>query len=554
MPGITSSASYQPADSSRPVLETTVGGVLREAAEQAAGTIALVEGTPDPGRRRRWSYAGLLAASEGAARALLGRFAPGERVAVWAPNSPEWLLMEFGAALAGLTLVTVNPALRAGEVAHVLGQSRAHGVVLAPAYRGADLPKVLAQVRGQLPRLREVISLADWDSFVRSGSPAERLPDVRPDDDAQIQYTSGTTGLPKGAVLRHRGITNSARFCAEILQAGPGDVWVNPMPLFHTAGCALFTLGPVQGRFTQVLAPGFDPGLVLHLIESERGTALAGVPTMLLAQLDHPDFPGRDLSQVRSAFAGGATVPPALVRRIESAAGVPLSIQYGQTEASCITQTRPGDSPADRAETLGRPHPQVEVQITDPATGQTLPAGSVGEILTRGYHVMKGYFADPAATAEAVDTAGWLHTGDLGCMDERGYCRIEGRLKEMIIRGGENIYPREIEQLLHTHPGVADVAVVGMPDDYWGEQVAAFIRPAPGSPVTQDELASYCRAHLAPDKTPRHWVFVDAFPLTASGKVQKFILREQLTSDATPAAHQPHRDPIGPQPAAPGTR
>src|SRR6266568_4181788 len=303
--------------------------------------------------------------------------------------------------------------------------------------------------------------------------------------------------------------------------AGPGYVWVNPMTLFHTAGCALFTLGPVQGRFTQVLAPGFDPGLVLHLIESERGTALAGVPTMLVAQLDHPDFPGRDLSQVRSAFAGGATVPPALVRRIESAAGVPLSIQYGQTEASCITQTRPGDSPADRAETLGRPHPQVEVQITDPATGETLPAGSVGEILTRGYHVMKGYFADPAATAEAVDTAGWLHTGDLGCMDERGYCRIEGRLKEMIIRGGENIYPREIEQLLHTHPGVADVAVVGVPDDYWGEQVAAFVRPAPGSPVTQDDLASYCRARLAAHKTPRHWVFADAFPLTASGKVPR---------------------------------
>ena len=536
MSGITRSASYLPADLSRPVLETTVGGVLREAAERAAGTVALVEGTPGPSRRR-WDYADLLSASEGAARALLGRFAPGERVAVWAPNCPEWLLAEFGAALAGLTLVTVNPALRAREVAHVLGQSRAHGVVLAPAYRGTDLPEVLAQVRGRLPRLREVISLADWDSFVRSGSPAEILPEVRPDDDAQIQYTSGTTGLPKGAVLRHRGITNNARFCAQILQADPGDVWVNPMPLFHTAGCVLFTLGPVQGRFTQVLAPGFDPGLVLHLIESERATTFAGAPTMLLAQLDHPDFPGRDLSRVRSAFAGGATVPPALVSRIESAVGVPLSIQYGQTEASCITQTRPGDSPADRAETLGRPHPQVEVQITDPVTSETLSTGVVGEILTRGYHVMRGYFGSPAATTEAVDTAGWLHTGDLGSMDERGYCRIEGRLKEMIIRGGENIYPREIEQLLRAHPAVTDVAVVGVPDDYWGEQAAAFVRPAPGNPVTQDELASYCRAHLAAHKTPRHWVFVDSFPLTPSGKVQKFILREQFTPDATPAAH-----------------
>jgi fatty-acyl-CoA synthase len=493
MTGIAASASYQPADSSRPVLETTVGGVLREAAERAAGTVALVEGVADPALRRRWSYADLLAASERVARALLGRFAPGERVAVWAANRPEWLLMEFGAALAGLTLVTVNPALRAREVAHVLGQSRAAGVVLAPVYRGADLPETLAQVRGQLPELREVISLADWDIFTGSGSPTQRLPEVHPEDEAQIQYTSGTTGLPKGAVLRHRGITNNARFCAELLQAGPGEVWVNPMPLFHTAGCVLVTLGAVQGLFTQVLPPGFDPGLMLHLIESEHGTLFIGVPTMLLAQLDCPDFPGRNLSRVRCAFSGGATVPPVLVRRIESALGVPLSIVFAQTEASpVITQTRLDDSPADRAETLGRPHPRVEVQIADPATGDTVPVGSIGEICTRGYHVMKGYFDNPEATSQAIDTEGWLHTGDLGSMDERGYCRIEGRLKEMIIRGGENIYPREIEQLLYTHPQVADVAVVGVPDDHWGEQVAAFVKPAPGNPITQDELASHC--------------------------------------------------------------
>jgi fatty-acyl-CoA synthase len=537
MTGITASASYQPADSSRPVLETTVGGVLREAAERAAGTLALVEGMADPGLRRRWSFADLLAASECVARALLGRFAPGERVAVWAANSPEWLLMEFGAALAGLTLVTVNPALRGREVAHVLGQSRAAGVVLAPAYRGVDLAETLAQVRGQLPSLREVISLVDWDNFVGSGSPTERLPEVHPEDEAQIQYTSGTTGFPKGAVLRHRGITNNARFCAEILQAGAGEVWVNPMPLFHTAGCVLVTLGAVQGLFTQVLPAGFEPGLMLHLLESEHGTVFVGVPTMLLAQLDHPDFPGRDLSSIRCAFSGGATVAPALVRRVESALGVPLSIVFAQTEASpVITQTRLDDSPADRAETLGRPHPRIEVEITDPITGETVPVGTIGEICTRGYHVMKGYFDNPEATSQAIDPRGWLHTGDLGSMDERGYCRIEGRLKEMIIRGGENIYPREIEQLLHTHPGVADVAIVGVPDDHWGEQVAAFVRPTPGIPVTQDELASYCRAHLAIHKTPRHWIFVDALPLTPSGKVQKFLLQQQFTSGATPAS------------------
>jgi fatty-acyl-CoA synthase len=516
-----------------PVLETTVGGVLRAAAEQAAETVALVEGTPEQRLRRRWSYADLLADAERVARALLGRFAPGERVAVWAPNSPEWLLMEFGAALAGLTLVTVNPALRAREVAFVLGQSRAQGVVLAPAYRGADLGETLAQVRGELPSLREAISLADWDDFATSGSPAERLPEVRPDDQAQIQYTSGTTGFPKGAVLCHRGITNNARYCAEILQAGPGDVWVNPMPLFHTAGCVLLTLGPVQGLFTQVVVPGFEPGLVLRLLESERSAMFGGVPTMLLALLDHPDFAGTDLSRIRCAYGGGATFPPPLVRRVEAAIGAPMSITFAQTEASpSITQSRLDDSPDDRAETLGRAHPWVEVAIADPATGERLPAGTVGEIVTRGYHVMKGYFDDPAATRAAIDADGWLHTGDLGSADERGFYRIEGRLKEMIIRGGENIYPREIEQLLYAHPGVADVAVVGVPDDHWGEQVAAFIRPAPGEAVGQDELRSYCRARLAAHKTPVHWVFVDDFPLTASGKVQKFVLRERFAAGA----------------------
>ena len=409
-----------------PVRETTVGGVLREAAERAAGMAALVEGTADRRERRRWSYGELLSDSERVARALLGRFAPGERVAVWAPNCPEWVLLEFGAALAGLTLVTVSPALRTREVGYVLGQSRAHGVVHAPAYRGADLAKALEEVRGGLPGLREVISLADWDAFIRSGSATQRLPEVAPDAPAQIQYTSGTTGFPKGAVLRHRGITNNGRFCAQILQAQPGDVWVNPMPLFHTAGCVLLTLGPVQQLATQVVTP-FEPGLVLNLLESERSALFGGVPTMILGLLGHPGFAGTDLASLRVAFAGGATIPPALVERVESALGIPFSITFAQTEASpCITQTRPGDQAGDRARTLGRPHPHVEVRITDPVTGQAVPAGTVGEILARGYNVMPGYFDNPAATAAAIDADGWLHTGDLGSADERGYYRIEG--------------------------------------------------------------------------------------------------------------------------------
>ncbi|HYW26846.1 MAG TPA: AMP-binding protein [Terriglobales bacterium] len=426
MTGIAGSPAHHLGDRLRPVLDTTIGGVLRDAAEHDAATVALVEGTPDPSRGRRWTFGELLAESERAARALLGRFAPGERVAICGPNSPEWLLVEFGAALAGIALVPLNPALGAPELAHLLNRSRAQGIVMAAGHRGSDPVDTLAHVRTRLPQLREVVSLADWADFAASGSATERLPEVRPDDPAQIHFTPRTAGPPKGAVLRHRGLTNSARFWMELMQAGPGDVWVNPMSLHAMAGCVLVTLGAVQGRFAHVLPPGFDPGLMLRLIESERGTMFGGTPRMLLAQLDHPDFRHRDLSFVRSALAGGAAVPPAVVRRVESALDAPLSMVFGRTEASpCVTQTRPDDSPTDRAETLGRPHPQVEVRIADPRTGETVPAGTAGEILTRGYHVMTGYADDPEATAAAIDAAGWLHTGVLGSMDERGYCRID---------------------------------------------------------------------------------------------------------------------------------
>ena len=292
------------------------------------------------------------------------------------------------------------------------------------------MAKTLDEVRGDLPGLREAISLANWDDFISSGSMTERLPEVAPDDVAQIQYTSGTTGFPKGAVLRHRGITNNGRFCARILRAQAGDVWVNPMPMFHTAGCVLLTLGPVQQLATQVITP-FEPGLMLNLIESERSALVGGVPTMILALLSDPGFAATDFSSVQGAFSGGATVPPTLVQRVESELGVPFTITFAQTEASpCITQTRPDDSADDRAHTLGRPHPHVEVKIADPVTGETAPAGTVGEILARGYNVMHGYFDNPEATSEAVDADGWLHTGDLGSADERGYYRIEGRRRK----------------------------------------------------------------------------------------------------------------------------
>ena len=522
--------AYQPADVSRPLLETTCGGVLRDAAARYPDIPALVEGVPNPARRRRWTYAELLDDAERAARALLARFDLGERVAVWAPNLPEWILLQFGAALAGLTLVTVNPLYRAAEAGDVLRRSGAAGVFLVPEVRGNSLTAFLDEVRPGLPALRETVLFTDWADFVRSGSPAGSLPDVAAGEPAQIQYTSGTTGRPKGAVIHHRGYTNNARFVAEMLQLQPGEVGVNPMPLFHVAGSGSLTLSFLQGGGTQVLMPAFDPALFLALQESERGSVLGGVPTMLLAVLEHPDFARRDLPAVRVAWSGGALVPAALVRRVEAALGVPFLVVYAQTEAcSVITSTVAANTVGDRAESVGRAFPHTEVRIADPAAGATLLRGATGEICTRGYHVMTGYLDDPQATSAAIDAEGWLHTGDLGSMDERGYCTVTGRVKEMIIRGGENIYPREIEDVLSGHPGVADVAVVGVPDPHWGEQVAVFVRPAAGARPAGSDLAAYCAERLARYKVPRYWEFVDGFPMTASGKVQKFVLRDQFT-------------------------
>ncbi|TVT19341.1 AMP-binding protein [Amycolatopsis acidiphila] len=524
--------SYWPARDTDLVRDETVGDLLRETAERLPSAVALVEGVADPAARRHWTYAELLGEAEQAARALLGRFAPGERVAVWANNIPEWIVLEMAAALAGVTLATVNPALRPAELEHVLGQSRSSGVFLLKSYRTNPMADSLASVRQELPGLRETIFFEDWAQFRASGSPTEKFPVVEPGDAAQIQYTSGTTGVPKGAVLQHRGITNSARLTyVRTFDARPDDVFVNPMPLFHTAGCVLTTLSSIASGSRQVLLPHFDPALQLHVIESERGTTFGGVPTMLIAMLGHPDFPKTDLSSVRFALSGGATVPPDLVRRVEESLGVPMTLCFAQTEASPgITTTRLDDDPADRAETLGRPIPGVEVRIVDPSSGETVPFGQVGELYTRGFHVMTGYFDLPEQTAETIDGEGWLHTGDLVSMDSRGYCRIEGRVKEMIIRGGENIYPREIEHVLFAHPDVVDVAVVGIPDETWGEQVAAFVKLAPEATAGEDELFTYVRERLAPHKAPRIWQFVDRFPMTGSGKIQKFLLRDRFSA------------------------
>lgn len=519
--------SHFPPDRSEPVLERSIGDALRDAAATWPERIALVEGLPDRARRRRWTFASLLAESEAVARAISARFAPGEHVAVWAANCPEWAMIEFGAALAGVTLVTVNPAYLANELAFVLKQSQAAGIFVQPQFRDRDLVAIVRQVQSDLPQLRDVIPLSSWQDFLRSASPDAVLPTVGPDDIAQIQYTSGTTGFPKGARLTHRGLGNNGRFFARIVGAGPDDVWINPMPMFHTAGCGLVTLGALQTGGTQVMPPGFDPELMLQLCDEEHGTITVGVPTMMIRMLDDPSFARRNVATWRLALMGGTPIPPELVRRLaQLVPGLKVGIGFGQTESSpYLTHTLPDDPHPDWIATVGRPLPQTEVRIVDPHTGETAPLETIGEICARGYCVMKDYFDNPGATASAIDRGGWLHTGDLGSMDRSGYCRVQGRLKDLIIRGGENIYPREIEDVLFTHPSVATVAVVGVPDREWGEIVVAFVQTK--APADEGALIEFCREHLASYKVPRVWRFVDQFPQTASGKIQKFVLRER---------------------------
>jgi fatty-acyl-CoA synthase len=511
------------------VRDITLGELLQWAAETTPGRIALIAGIPDQANRRQWTYAELYAQSLRTACALRTRFEPGERVAIWAQNIPEWIMMEFGAAMAGVILVTVNPGFRSAEVEYVLKQSRAAGVLVVREFRGNPMLATVQALGSRCPELREIICFDHWDAFLESGDKANlALPTVRSTDPVMIQYTSGTTGFPKGALLHHRGLVNNGAHTAERAGIPDGAVQVTTMPLFHTGGCVCCVIGAVSRRATQVLVEAFDPGLVIELMASYRCDAMLGVPTMLVAMMEHPTFAAADLSSLKAIYSGGSTVPAAIVADLERRLGAPFTIVFGQTECSPVAlMTWATDSIADKAETIGTPMPNVEVKIVNPDTGHTVAIGEIGEICTRGYHIMHRYFEDEAATKAAIDSEGWLHTGDLGAMDARGYCTIEGRLKDMIIRGGENIYPRELEEILFRHPKVGDVAVIGLPDHKWGEVVSAFIRPAPGVRIVKEELHDYVREHLAPHKTPRHWFVVDTMPLTGSGKIQKFRLREQ---------------------------
>ena len=537
--------SYWEADTGAEISELTAGELLRRAAAEVSDRLALAEVAPPgpslvegvPSCARTWTYAELLAEAEQTAQWLLGRFEPGEHIAVWAPNLPEWVILQYGAALAGLVLVTANPALRSAELEYLLRQSNSVGIAYVDTFRGTDMAAVVDDVATRLPLLRHLVRFTTWESEVRAARVAPvSLPAVSPGEPAQLQYTSGTTGFPKGALLSHAALITNASFVHKRAQFPDGGIWATALPLFHTAGCGMSVLGTAASRGTLVLAQLFEPTLVLGALQKWGADLFAAVPAMHYAVLANPDFDSYDLSSVKVVASGGDAVPAALVQEAERRYGARFSTVYGQTEVSpIVTQTSPDDSESDKAETAGRPLWRVEVKIADPQSGTVLEIGEEGEICARGYQVMLGYFEMPEATQATVDDEGWLHTGDLGSMDERGYLKVTGRLKDMIIRGGENIYPREIEAALLAHPGVAAVAVLGVPDPAMGERVVAAVKPAdPGNPPGSEDLAAFLRGSLAHFKIPKSWYVADALPANAMGKVQKFLIREQISAGALP--------------------
>ncbi|MDQ1660418.1 MAG: fatty-acyl-CoA synthase [Blastococcus sp.] len=522
--------SYWPAEPSSGVRDITVGDLLREGAAVAPDRLALVDGGADPAARRAWTYVELLADVERVARALLARFEPGDRIAIWAPNAADWVVLQQGIAMAGMIMVAINPAYRSHELQYVLAQSGSVGLFYVDTYRDVALLPIVEEVRPRTPALREIVSFTDWSAFLDSGDPAAALPAVAPLDPVQIQYTSGTTGFPKGALLHHKGLVNEASFVAQRAGMGDGAVCINAMPMYHIGGGAVTEFATLSVHGTYVVVPGFDPGLVLELFETYRGTHSLMVPTMLIAILEHPDASTRDLSGIETMMSGASAVPEALVHRVMDRLGCRFTILFGQTEMhGVISQTRITDAPADQAATVGQPLPELEVKIAEPVSGEVMGLGEQGEICCRGYQNMLAYYELPQETAATVDAEGWLHMGDLGTMDDRGYLKVTGRLKDMIIRGGINIYPREIEDLLFSHEDIAEVAVIGVADERWGEQIAAVIRAKdPSAPPTPEALRAWCRERIAAHKVPSYWYFTQSYPMTPSGKVQKFVLRDQI--------------------------
>jgi len=522
--------SFFPAQTDTPFNPRTIGDMLRQSAEKWPDQYALTELDFDGSIGRRWTYKKLLDESLRLAGALVARHKQGARVAIWAPNIPEWVLLEYGLAFAGVTLVTVNPSYQPRELEYVLKQSGSEALYYVDEFRGNPMSKIANEVCDRLPQIKHRIVMTDHDAVF--GGPTADLPIVNPDDEVQIQYTSGTTGFPKGALLHHQGLVQNGY---DILNKGgfeAGDKTINFMPMFHTTGCAGITLGTMSAGGEMLLAPMFDPVVISEVITREKIAFLFGVPTMLVALIEMAKAGKGDYSSVRAVSSGGAMVPPELAKASEKYFGSLIQIVYGQTEASPgITTVPAGSSFTDATETIGQAYPHVDVSIRDPQTNNVMPLNEQGEICSRGYNTMIGYNDNPDATAAAIDNEGWLHTGDLGSMDERGFVKITGRVKEMIIRGGENMFPAEIENAMLEHDAVAEVAVAGIPDEKWGEQIACFMRCGDREKPNPASLKSFIRDRLSPQKTPTYWVWVDNWPLTGSGKIQKFKLVEAFEKD-----------------------
>jgi len=525
--------SYASGPSSLPLLGETIGENLRRTVERHGDSEALV--VPHQGYRA--TYRELWEQVSLAARGLLARGVQrGDRVGIWSPNRFEWVVVQYATARIGAILVNINPAYRTSELEYALGQSGISFLILARAFRQADYVRMLGEVRGACPELRETLVLEDgWESLLRDGGdvPMDALEAVEStlqfDDAINIQYTSGTTGFPKGATLSHHNILNNGFFIGEAVGYTADDRVCIPVPFYHCFGMVLGNLACTShGACIVVPGEAFDPDAVLRVTEQEQCTSLYGVPTMFIAELEHPGVDQYDLSRLRTGIMAGSPCPVEVMKQVQSRMNMrEVTICYGMTETSPVSTQSALDDPLEkRVGTVGRVHPHVEVKIVDPESGSIVDRGESGELCTRGYSVMLGYWNNDVATAAAIDGAHWMHTGDLATMDDAGYVNIVGRIKDMIIRGGENIYPREIEEFLYAHPEVSDVQVIGVPSERYGEEVMAWVKPKEGAAPTTESLEAFCRGRIASNKIPRYWKFVDAFPMTVTGKVQKYLMRQ----------------------------
>jgi fatty-acyl-CoA synthase len=525
--------SYVHGASDVPLLGEPIFQNLRRTAERFGDREALVV----PHQNHRSTYRELVAQCEVIARGLLARrVKKGDRVGIWSPNRFEWVVTQYATAAIGAVLVNINPTYRTSELEYVLNQSGISFLVLAAGFRQADYAAMLAEVKGKCPGLREALVLEEgWEALERDAAKTSdaELHEVEAslqfDDPINIQYTSGTTGFPKGATLTHHNILNNGFFIGETLKYSEHDRVCIPVPFYHCFGMVLGNLACTTHGATMVVpAEAFDPVLTMETVQKERCTSLYGVPTMFIAELEHQRFSEFDFSSLRTGIMAGSPCPVEVMKKVTTVMHIPeMTIAFGMTETSPVsTQCATDDPLARRVSTVGRAHPHVEIKIVDPGTGAVVPRGTRGELCSRGYSVMRGYWNDEEATRQAIDPARWMHTGDLATMDADGYVNIVGRIKDMIIRGGENIYPREVEEFLYGHPDIADVQVIGVPSEKYGEEVMAWVKPREGALLTGEELATWCKGKAASYKIPRHWKFVDSFPMTVTGKVQKFKMRE----------------------------